>query len=52
MECSLGTGWNSPGEGNNMSKDPEALRRLSGLTMGHTGQSGWNSVCVRGTVKR
>lgn len=28
-EPSLGTGWSSPGEGNSMSKDPGASRRLS-----------------------
>lgn len=34
-----------------MSKDPEAIGKLSGLTMGYTVQSGWSAMCVKGTEK-
>ena len=37
VECSLGTGWNSPGEGNSVSKDPEAWASLAGQ---------WSRLCT------
>lgn len=53
--CQQSQAWElnggSPGEGNSMSKDPGASRRLSELAIGNTGQSGWSTVCVRGGCK-